>query len=258
MKVGICAIIKDCKPSYLNEWLEWHRLIGVDCFFIYDNDSKIPIKNIIQDLKNISIIPIHGEMQQSIAYTDCIKKQQQVKDCDWIAFIDDDEFLVFDCGNIKTFLQNQKNSGVCLNWILFGASKSGSENQSQIAKYTRCLPVTAKVNLHVKSIVNVQKTESFNHPHIAKYKEGFAVDVFGNEVNTPFVENAVHSIAWINHYYCRSLEEFREKNKRGRADLSKEMMPNSYPDTTFTIYDSQATENTTKIQQILAKLKCRV
>jgi hypothetical protein len=36
MKVGVCAIIKDCNESYLKEWIEWHQLIGVDYFFIYD------------------------------------------------------------------------------------------------------------------------------------------------------------------------------------------------------------------------------
>ena len=43
MKVGICAIIKDCYEPYLLEWLVYHRSIGVDLFFIYDNESTVPI-----------------------------------------------------------------------------------------------------------------------------------------------------------------------------------------------------------------------
>lgn len=249
MKVGICALIKDCKTTYLNEWLDWHRLIGVDCFFIYDNDSAIPIQNVIQNMENVVVIPIAGVVKQLEAYNDCIKKQQLAKDCDWIAFIDDDEFLVFECGNIKIFLQNQKNSAVCLNWVLFGASEPGTENETQIKKYTRCLPLTCKVNFHVKSIVNPQKVLCFAHPHIAKYKTGIAVDVFGNEVNAPFVENAVHSIAWINHYYCRSRKEYEQKIIRGRSDMLNRMNI-SY----FETYDALATEYTDKIQKILLKL----
>jgi len=36
--LSICAIFKDEAP-YLPEWIEFHRLVGVERFFLYDNGS---------------------------------------------------------------------------------------------------------------------------------------------------------------------------------------------------------------------------
>ena len=77
MTVGICAMIKDCLPKYIIEWVQWHRLIGVDYFFIYDNQSSIPISETLKDYKNIYVFPIEGKLQQYNAFNDCIKKQKE-------------------------------------------------------------------------------------------------------------------------------------------------------------------------------------
>lgn len=250
MRVGICAIIKDCKQTYLNEWLNWHRLIGVDCFFIYDNDSTIPIQKTILNMDGVTVIPFPGKIQQLVVYNDCLEKQKKVKDCDWIALIDDDEFIVIEKGNIKTFLSEQKHSGVCLNWILFGASEeTGTENLTQIQKYKKHIPLTNSVNTHVKSIVKVEAVKKIQHPHFAIYKDGIAVDVFGNEVNSPFVKKAVQEIAWINHYHCRSRNEYMERVARGRCDSHL-----NYKMESFEIMNNQATECSTKIQEIYKTL----
>jgi len=98
MKVGICAIIKDCRAPYLNEWLNWHRLIGVDVFYIYDNDSIIPLSTVVENMTGVFIQKWQGKNQQHLVYADCIKNK---KECDWIAFIDDDEFIVIEKGNIN-------------------------------------------------------------------------------------------------------------------------------------------------------------
>lgn len=249
MKVGICTIIKDCKSSYLNEWLDWHRLIGVDCFFIYDNDSTIPIQNVITDMKGVTVIPFPGINKQLEVYNDCLSKRKQHKDCDWLAFIDEDEFIVIEKGNIKTFLADQKHSGVCLNWILFGSSKDEDEKLSQIQKYIRHTPLSNSVNKHVKSIVCVQKVKEIKHPHYALYNEGFSVDVKGNKVDSPFVETPFQEIAWINHYYCRSRKEYQERIQRGSVLRSL-----NYTMPYFEKLDSQATESSTKIQEIYKTL----
>ena len=34
--LAICAIYRDEAP-YLREWIEFHRLVGVEHFFLYDN-----------------------------------------------------------------------------------------------------------------------------------------------------------------------------------------------------------------------------
>src|SRR5262245_23964419 len=38
-QLTICAIFKNEK-KYLKEWIEYHRLIGVDHFYLYNNNSS--------------------------------------------------------------------------------------------------------------------------------------------------------------------------------------------------------------------------
>jgi len=45
---SICIMVKD-EEYYIQEWLEYHRLIGFEHFYIYDNNSEIPVESYIKD-----------------------------------------------------------------------------------------------------------------------------------------------------------------------------------------------------------------
>jgi hypothetical protein len=46
---SICLIIKD-ENDYINEWLDWHLKVGFEHFYIYDNGSKIAIKDSVNEI----------------------------------------------------------------------------------------------------------------------------------------------------------------------------------------------------------------
>lgn len=242
MKVGICAIIKDCNPKYLQEWIEWHRLLGVDYFFIYDNESATPITS---KFSFVIVKPFKGKVQQLNAYNDCISLQKngQLPKCDWIAFIDDDEFIIVESGSIKQFLLSKKeNAGVALNWLTFGASEKEDFDIPQILKYQRHVPFNHPINKHVKIIVRPEYTQDFWNPHSANMEKGYIKSVKGEIlIRSPFVDLPCFSEAWINHYYCKSEKEFLEKVKRGRADTNLKHQMNSFYE-----LDKQATLITDK------------
>ena len=54
--LSICAIAKD--ELDLEEWVIYHHIVGVNHFYIYDNESKIPIKNILKKYSYDSDIQI--------------------------------------------------------------------------------------------------------------------------------------------------------------------------------------------------------
>ena len=57
---SICLIIKD-ENEYINEWLEWHIRIGFEHFFIYDNESKVPIqKSVNKDSERQRCKPVNA------------------------------------------------------------------------------------------------------------------------------------------------------------------------------------------------------
>jgi len=217
--IGICAIIKDCIPRYLIEWIEWHQLIGVDYFFIYDDKSTIPIAETLKSFKGVTVQLVHTEEnnRQLYAYNDYLSKQKDLPKCDWVAFIDDDEFIVIESGSIKAFLSDKKSSGIGLNWITFGADEK-NKHLSQIERFKKHTPVNHKINKHVKSIIQPSLVSEFINPHSPSYIEGCSYGVRGNLIDGPFTTDPVHEVAWINHYYCKSRDEFMTKINRGRVN----------------------------------------
>lgn len=250
MKVGICAIIKDCNPEYLIEWIDWHKLIDFDYFFIYDNGSRVPIKSIIND-PCVIVYDLPGIRMQMPAYELCIYMQRWrcQPQCDWIAFIDDDEFIVVESGSIKQLLLEQNGAGLALNWIVFAGTGKCKIEGAQIDKYTRHVPVEHLVNRHVKSIVRPISVEGLVNPHYFYYRNGKCYSVTGEKIRGPFVKTPVMKKAWINHYWNRSEEEYIAKLCRGRID----------PDYVYCMAQYQDVENnaictSTRISEIRNKL----
>jgi len=228
MKVGICAIIKDCYTPYLFEWLKYHRSIGVDYFFIYDNESEMPIgdtleRYFLQGMEGIHVETIVGNIKQIPAYHKCLEgiKSGALPFCDRIAFIDDDEFINCENGNIKeTLKEYEEFSGLGINWRVFGSSGIKEKTpEGQRVKFTQHTTADFPPNRHIKSIVNPFVTEkTAGNPHSFIYSEGHCVNV-----NKEIIPNAltapIYEKIWLDHYFTRSLEEWEEKTKRGRSDL---------------------------------------
>lgn len=227
MKVGICAIIKDCYTPYLLEWFNYHHSIGVDCFFIYDNGSEEPIWGIANTLPfkdDIHVELITGPVKQTYAYHKCIQDIQSgaLPACDRVAFIDDDEFIVCENGDIRETLKEYGEfSGLGISWRVFGSSGIKEKtSEGQRSKFTQYTTPDFSANQHIKSIVNpFLATGTAGNPHAFNYSEGNCVNV-----NKDVIENAfttpIYKKIWLDHYFTRSLEEWEEKVARGRSDLA--------------------------------------
>ena len=212
--------------SYLNEWINYHLKIGVEHFYIYDNESAVPVKHTLHELgllKYATVIPIKGQSMQVKAYHRCLKSFGALSR--WIAFIDIDEFIVPKStnGNMPLFLKDfEAYGGIAINWLVFGSSghiqKPGN---SQLSSFTLRSDLDFPPNKHIKSIVQPRHVKSVSNPHAFAFKEGFfCVNENFAVVNDAFSEVSVQKIQ-LNHYYCRSLEEYKEKVARGRGDYAK-------------------------------------
>lgn len=123
-KVTICAIFKNEGP-YLREWLEYHMMIGVEHFYMYNNCSDDDYLTILKpyiDDNIVTLIDWPYPHSQTKAYIDCIDRFKN--ETSWIGFIDLDEFVVLaDDKNICDFLQKyDKYAGMLINWKIFGSS----------------------------------------------------------------------------------------------------------------------------------------
>ncbi len=214
-ELAIGAIMKDEGP-YLKEWLDFHILIGVNKFYLYDNDSTDNTTEILKPYIERGIVEYHfipGKNMQLSAYTEII--QQHSNDCRWLSFIDLDEFLVpVQHKNIIEYLHTlpQNFATLITSWVLYGSSNHEQKPDGLVIenyKYRKKQPSG------VKSIVNPRLIVSprIHVSHVA----GFIIDGNGKKlgrINQTDNPPAIDKIR-VNHYVTKSREEFEKRIKRG-------------------------------------------
>ena len=90
------------------------------------------------------------------------------------------------------------------------------------------------LNRHVKSIVNPRMVYTMIGCHEVARIKWKAADSHGNPITRNFRQRTPQQdVIHINHYAVRSLEEFREKQMRGRASGTQTSVPMEY----FNHYD---------------------
>ena len=230
--LAIVAILKNEGP-YLKEWLDYHLVAGVEHFYLYDNDSpdnQAEVARPYVEAGLVDYIPITGKAMQNVAYNNAVKRFKfQTR---YMAFIDGDEFIFSRTGQsiaqvVDEILSDKPNAaGLAINWQIYGSN--GHENadysKSVLERFTRRAPSDwapdGKGNAHVKTVSNPRKIYLFINPHFANYFEGFrAVNERGNIAQSPFSRPVSAEKIVVNHYHCKSREEFRIKLKRGRSDI---------------------------------------
>lgn len=227
-ELSIGAIVKD-ETLYLPEWLEFHKMVGVQHFFIYDNESAIPVAETLKhDIADgvVTVIPFPGRAQQFSAYGHCLHHFRN--ESTWIAFVDADEFLVpAVCDDLKDILKDYEKFGaLAVNWALFGTSGHKERPQSlQAESYTWRLPDTHGLNLSVKLIVRPDRAIGVQTAHIFSFQDGFhTVNEEFQRVNGAYCQFSCKKLR-INHYNTRSVSEYQAKVRRGRVDINQAMDP---------------------------------
>ena len=89
---AIVAIVKNEAP-YIKEWIEYHKKVGFQKFYIYNNNSTDNIEAVLSEyIKQgiVDLINYPGEKRQCFAYNDAVEKHRY--DCKYIAALDLDEF----------------------------------------------------------------------------------------------------------------------------------------------------------------------
>lgn len=231
--LAIACIAKNEAP-YLREWIEYHRIVGVERFYFYDNESDDDTKEVLEPYVKDGIVvyhhlpnhPITGQRQQTEAYEDAIFKYRDRTR--WLALIDVDEFIVpVEKDSIPDFLADyEQYPAVVANWVCFdsnGHDRKPTANGGLVtANFTRArkehnldTKLTEGDDRHVKSIVNPKQVVKCLTPHHALYYRNYDA-VTENFEGTRGDITKRHSIAKIriNHYQTKSREEYANKVSR--------------------------------------------
>ena len=156
----ICAIVKDEDP-YLEEWIRYHQLLGVEHFYLFDNESRIPLRETLAPFIAEGLVDVEwvdGHARQLGVYTRACRDHPD--DCRWMAMIDIDEFLVpHRHESLRDLLElYEKFGGLAINWQVFGPSGHQTRPPGlQIAQFTKKMPIHSQSNQHVKTIAQTDK-----------------------------------------------------------------------------------------------------
>ena len=217
--LSICASYKWEGP-YLREWVAFHRVVGVERFFLYDNDSDDEHLAALAPYAEEGTVELRhwpeypGQMK---AYAHCLA--EHAGDSRWIAFVDVDEFLFSPQGRPlpEVLARYERWPGVGVNRVTFGTS--GHETRPDglvIESYGRRLEVPGMTS-SVKSVVDPTRATHPLNVHVFAYTEGEAVDEHEEPLNGAFAQSPSCDDLRINHYYTKSDEELLRKHTRPQA-----------------------------------------
>jgi glycosyltransferase involved in cell wall biosynthesis len=221
-ELTVCAIFRDEAP-YLAEWIEFHRIAGVEHFELYDNGSTDQSREILAPYVATGVVTLHEwhiRPGQLSAYLDAIALTRGKTR--WAAFIDVDEFLfapsTVPLPNVLSDYLRYPAVGV--NWNVFGTSGHKQKPSGLVIEnYTRRTR-DSSLNRHIKSIVQPERVRLIRpfDPHHFKYLAGLAVNERFMPIIGPFSDPPERDILRINHYWSKSEDEALAKAGRERAD----------------------------------------
>lgn len=220
--IALCIMCKNDEEALI-ENVEYHTLLGVDHFIIYDNMSDNPLKNVFSKYNNVTVIEWFDQEfeSQTRCYNDCIKKFKT--EFRWIGFIDTDELIVIKdtSKDIKTFLRPYETyGGLGVYWKCFGSSGHVKKQKSMIYSYLHSKDIQANKNF--KSIVNPMSVDFINNPHYFHYLEGYyCVNELYQKIEGYYGVSVTQEKIQLNHYVTRSREEFEYKKIRGGGNTRK-------------------------------------
>lgn len=232
--LAICAVFKD-EAAYLREWVEFHQLMGVERFYLYNNNSSDRYLDALQTHIESGAVVLHEwprHPAQLEAYEHCLKTHGG--ETDWLAFIDIDEFLFSPKATLlpDVLAEYADYPGVGVNWVMFGSAGHKQKPKGGVLEnYLRRGPLDDGImyphpdgharpeNAHIKSIVRPSKAMGFKNPHYMLYaNDARAVDENGQPIHGSFTTKVSVEKLRINHYWSKSEEECRYKFGKPLAD----------------------------------------
>jgi Glycosyltransferase family 92 len=243
---------------YLLEWVEFHRLAGVERFFLYNNGDREGQRRLLEPYVEEGTVVLHEwpvfPAPQVPSFRHTLSTHRD--DSRWIAFIDTDEFLFSPTRRpLPELLREYERHpavGVCR--AFFGPSGHRTKPPGLVIESYLSRLSDWKGSAFIKSIIDPSRTVRPQNPHYFIYEEGAAVDENHDPVDNQHARSLSYARLRINHYFTRSEEEWRQKVSRLRPDTGEPYRSDWTPDFMRTL-DEQGGERDETILTYVPALK---
>jgi glycosyltransferase involved in cell wall biosynthesis len=222
-KYFLSAVIRvKNEGRFLPELIAHQHLLGIEHFYIYDNNSTDDLAVAVAPFVERGIVTIVNWPpipSSPSCYVHFFK--EYAGESRWVAFLDADEYLIERTPRaIVNFLRSHASwPALAINWKYFGSSGHDKVPNGLILRnFVKCAD---GMSTHVKVIAQPRKIVAYYNSHNFVYRGlGFARDldrrfVLGSMLNSP--SGNERDIA-INHYICRSRENYAGKLSIGFVD----------------------------------------
>lgn len=236
-KLAVCAFFKQEAP-FLKEWLEYHLLLGVEHFYLYNNHSLDNYLEVLDPYIRVGIVEMRdwaafvnapwtdpglkadGQKNpnfwgyQLSAYRDCVSRACGV--AAYIALIDIDEYIVpVRFSNWAELLNSPEavtTGAFSFSWLCFGTSEIAelSEDLLMIEQLNKA--TDDPINHHQKCIYRPEAVViSELEPHGALLKPGYTMQY----IHPNFIR--------VNHYYLRDRKNCLAKRCGNDLNVLREL-----------------------------------
>lgn len=216
-KVAVCAIVRN-ENRYLREWLEWHKGLGVEKFFIYDNghgNDENP-RDVIGDDPQVVIMDWRDRdgNTQCEAYDDCYREHGN--EFAWIGFIDLDEFVQSEMP-LPDVLKTIEADVVAFSWRMMTDNGLVHYDDRPVQeRFTQPAEDLKPESQFVKSFVRggIEGLSFDRDPHMPHNPALEVVNPNGGKAPQCSVGTGSREVAWIDHHFTKTAEEFMQKVSR--------------------------------------------
>jgi hypothetical protein len=226
--LAACAIYRD-EALYLAEWIEFHRLVGFERFYLYDNRSEDDHLEVLAPYLEEGIVVLHDWPMsyvpgQTEAYHHCLVNHGD--EARWIGFFDIDEFLFSPTYRpvSDVLTEYEQWPGVVVNAPRFGPSGHRAKPDGLVIE-SYVVHMRLESDRTVKSIVDPAAVLSPRGAHLFNYRRRSAVDENGFPVHHGATKAPSYERLRLNHYYWKSEEELLKKQTHRTSEQEWKQVP---------------------------------
>jgi hypothetical protein len=214
------TLIKN-EADYLLEWIEYHLLVGVERFFLVDNDSHDNTTRVIEPYIALDLVRLRtyaGLHPQLAVYNMVLPTLRN--ETYWVAVIDIDEFIVpleFHC--IPPILHSlEREVGIYLHWVVYSSNGKQRKEEGLVIERFRAHATWNHPQHRFGKLISRPTEIIMAHVHGSRYRSGSAVKLCPGKYAHHLLRNPpCYKRMRINHYWTKSREEWARKVDRGQV-----------------------------------------
>lgn len=231
-EISVCCVVQQEAP-YVAEWIVYHRLIGVDHFYIYDNNSTDDLESTLKpfiDLGWVTLQSLHslspGENVVREVADLCNKEPKSLSK--WLAMFEVDEFIVLVGGGEMTTrilpqllkkYENRGCAGLLMDRLNFGSGSYIMPPKGLVIENYVERKVADELRPASKTIAFTERTAMISH-HFLVVEDNQWDICLSNLLTWSGDEDRAMVLEPIrlHHYLTRSWKECMEKLDRRKND----------------------------------------